>query len=73
MSDKLKTAISNLKASFQRDPGYAWAWQCNLAMCAYDEGLNKPAANRSAARFMKLLFDIDMTKHKYFDDTQRGT
>ena len=67
---KTKTAIDTLKKAFKNDPEYAWAWHCNIAMSAYDEGLDKPAANRSAARFMRL-FDIDMTKHEHFMDTQK--
>jgi len=65
-----KQAMETLKQAFKDDPEYAWAWHCNLAMAAYDEGLPKPAANRSAARFMSIAFDIDMTKHEFYSDTQ---
>ena len=70
MSNLIAEAIDVLKVAVNNDSEYAWSWHCNLAMSAYDEGLSKPAANRSAARFMKLLFDVDMTKHEYFKDTQ---
>ncbi len=66
-----KKEMDTLRKAFIEDPGYAWSWHCNLAMSAYDEGLPKPAANRSAARFMSLAFDIDMTKHEFFPDTQK--
>jgi hypothetical protein len=70
MPDKMANALNILKQAILDDPEYAWAWHCNLAMSAYDEGLPRPAANRAAARFMKILFDIDMTKHEFFKDTQ---
>jgi hypothetical protein len=66
----IKEAITTLREAFHNDPEYAWSWHCNLAMSAYDEGLCKPAANRAAARFMRLAFDIDMTKHEFFSNTQ---
>ncbi len=67
-----KQAMDTLREAFKEDPEYAWAWHCNLAMSAYDEGLPHPAANRAAARFMSIAFNIDMTKHEFFEDTQRG-
>jgi hypothetical protein len=67
---KVKKAMDTLKKAFENEPDYAWGWQCNLAMSAYDEGLSKPKANLAAARFMKLAFNIDMTKHEHFADTQ---
>ena len=63
-------AVNALKEAFKNDPDYAWVWQCNLAMSAYDEGLPKPKANLAAARFMRLAFGIDMTKHEHFAGTQ---
>ena len=62
--------LDALKKALTDDPEYAWSWHCNIAMASHDEGLSKPEANRAAARFMKNCFDIDMTKHEHFKDTQ---
>jgi len=70
LSSQISDPLSELERVFRTDPEYAWAWQCNLAMAAYDEGLDKAAANRAAARAMKLLFEIDMTNHEFFHQTQ---
>ena len=70
---KIKEAMDFLKGQMKLDPEYAWGWLCNIAMPAYDEGLAKPKANLAAARFMKLAFDVDMTKHEHFSDTQEET
>jgi len=67
---QVKQAMDTLRQNMVSDPEYAWAWHCNLAMSAYDEGLPKPAANRAAARFMRSAFNIDMTQHEFFEDTQ---
>ena len=72
MSKEIRDAIETLKTAIHEDSEYAWSWQCNLAMAAYDEGLDHSAANRSAARFMQNLFDIDMTKYEYFKETQEN-
>lgn len=69
-SNIIKNSILSLKEAIKNDPDYAWSWHCNLAMCAYDEGLDMAAANRSAMRFMKILFDYDMTKHELYKNTQ---
>jgi hypothetical protein len=52
-------AFAVIKAAMLKDYDYAWAWHCNLAMAAQDEGLNHAAGNRAAARFMRMCFDID--------------
>jgi hypothetical protein len=52
-------SMASLKDAFQRDSGYAWSWHCNLACCAMDEGMEHGAANRAAARFMKLAFGVE--------------
>ncbi len=67
---KIKDAMDILKELINKDPGYAWSWHCNIAMASFDEGLSRSKANLAAARFMKLAFDIDMTKHEHFADTQ---
>ena len=58
----VQTLIETLKA----DPEYAWAWHCNVAMAAVDEGLSHYAANKAAARFLSWLAKIDTTKHPGF-------
>jgi len=72
MSEKvpISTVIHELTQIMKSDQDYSWAWLCNISVSAQDEGLNRPAANRAAARFMKLLFDIDMTEHEHFQSTQ---
>lgn len=54
--------MNALKAAIQDDPGYAWSWHCNVTCCAMDEGVEHDAANRIAARFMKLAFDVDTSE-----------
>lgn len=51
--------MNRLTQQMHEDPAYAWSWHCNIAACAMDEGLSHAAANRTAARFMKLAFDMD--------------
>lgn len=58
----VQTLIETLKA----DPAYAWAWHCNVAMAAVDEGLSHYAANKAAARFLSWLAQIDTTTHPGF-------
>lgn len=62
--------MKTIKRAIECDKDYAWAWHCNLAMSSYDEGLDLPAANRAAARFMRVCFGVDMTQHENFSDTQ---
>ena len=60
MSDEISTeaALNRLIKAFKDHPGYAWAWHCNIAMCAYDEGVEHIKANEIASRFMKLAFGV---------------
>ena len=60
----VQTLIETLKA----DPAYAWAWHCNVAMAAADEGLSHYAANKAAARFLSWLAQIDTTTHPNFPE-----
>jgi len=55
------TAYETLKSAFSDDEDYAWAWHCNIAMCAYDEGVAHGKANVIAARVMRTLFHVDTT------------
>ena len=57
----IRLAIWFLTRQMHRDTEYAWTWHCNLAMAAYDEGLEHHAANRAAGRFMNSLFRLDTT------------
>jgi hypothetical protein len=52
-------AMSTVIAEMKADYSYAWSWHCVAACCAMDEGLNHEAANRAAARLMKMAFDVD--------------
>ncbi len=48
--------------SMAYDTALAWGWHCNIAMAYQDEGGTHVAANRAAARFMKLAFGLDTSK-----------
>lgn len=56
------TAYELFAVTLRNDREYAWVWHCNIAMSAVDEGVEHETANRAAARFMKLAFDIDVTE-----------
>lgn len=43
-------AVQTLIEALKADPEYAWAWHCNVAMAAVDEGLSHYAANKAAAQ-----------------------
>lgn len=60
-------AMETLKKAMRSDSDYAWSWHCAIWSCAYDEGLHTAAANRAAARAMKMAFDIDTSIHPNFD------
>ena len=72
--DKLQNEISNyripervnafnvLQKALQQDKSYAWGWHSNIAVSFQDEGGEFVQSNLAAARFMKLAFDIDVTK-----------
>lgn len=60
-----KQAMEALAKAVKQDLDYAWSWHCNIATAASDEGLD-----HAAARFMRSAFEIDMTKHKHYADTQ---
>lgn len=71
----VQDAFEALKQAMQNDPEYAWGWHCNIAMSHYDamsyagytdHDARHKTANNGAARFMKLCFDIDTSKHKNF-------
>ena len=63
MSDAvIKESFENIAAAMKADYGYAWAWHCNIAMASVDEGMERAAANRAAARFMHTCFGVDTSK-----------
>lgn len=64
-----KNAMEALTDSMRRDPDYAWGWHCNIACLLLDEGVEYGAANKRAASFMKLAFDVDTTNHIKTDST----
>jgi hypothetical protein len=57
VADAMKTVIKAMQA----DPDYAWSWHCNVAMAFADAGGDPYTANQGAARFMRLLANVDPT------------
>ena len=68
---KVKKAMNVIKKALNNDPDYAWGWHCNLAMSSFDEGMDRPSANRAAARFMQICFGVDTTQNEHFEGTQK--
>ena len=62
----LSLAMAVLKEAMTNGPDYAWSWQCNLAMSVFDSGVDHQTSNEAAARFIRLLCDVDMTRHPYY-------
>ena len=60
--NKTGQAMAHLSAAMNDDPAYAWSWHCTIACCAMDEGLAHEAADKAAARFMRLAFDVNTDK-----------
>lgn len=58
------TALASLKWHMAEDAppnvggSYARSWHDSLACCAMDEGVSHEVANKIAARFMKMAFDV---------------
>ena len=52
-------AMQTVIAAMQADPDYAWSWHCNVAMAYVDAGGDRYTGNQGAARFMKLLANVD--------------
>ena len=52
----VEQAISRLSDEVRSDDAYAWTWHCNLAVSAYDAGLEGNACDEAARRFMHALF-----------------
>ena len=58
----VQTAREELSEAMNADCDLAWGWHCNMAMAAFDEGLEHGAANRAAARFMKTAFEVNTSR-----------
>ena len=63
----IQEAMEIIKKAIHDDPEYAWGWHCNVAMAAYDEGLNHAKANKAAARFMRNCWSIDTTRNEHWN------
>ena len=55
----LADAMRVVTDAMRSDPEYAWSWHCNVAMAFVDEGGDRAMANHAAARFMRLLANVD--------------
>lgn len=70
-NEPVAKAFEVLKQAMHDDFEFAWSWHCNIAMAFYDElgplitpsGTSHEVANRAAARFMKLCFDVDTSQN----------
>ncbi len=63
---EVATAIGVLGAVVRQHEDYRMGWLANLAMSFRDEGMDHYAAQRGAARFMRQLFHVDVTKDEHF-------
>ncbi len=60
--------FETLKTEIQSDPGYAWAWHCNLAVPIMDAtGISHAKANEAAALIMAQMFHYDITTHPHYE------
>jgi hypothetical protein len=55
----ITAAVDAVIAAMRADPGYAWTWHCNIAMAFVDEGGDHALADHAAARFMRLLANVE--------------
>ena len=60
----VKAAMDMLRKAMSEDAQYAWTWHCNLAMAAFDEGVDHATSNKIAQRFMKLCFGVETSGPK---------
>lgn len=58
-SENVPQAMAVVTRAIQSDEGYLYGWHDNLAMAAYDEGVDIDRSNRIAQRFLRQLFDVD--------------
>jgi hypothetical protein len=52
-------AMKTVIEAMQADPDYAWSWHCNVAMAFVDAGGDHYLGNQGAARFMKMLANVE--------------
>lgn len=71
LATEVGDALDVLKNAFKNNPDFAWTWHCAIWSGAHDEGLSSDAANRAAARVMKMAFDIDTSENANFDPEHR--
>lgn len=55
-----RLALKILSRAMNKDPDYAWTYQCNLAVMSQDAGAPHKESNERAADFMGRLFDVDI-------------
>jgi len=67
---ELDASVATFINAMRKDPDYAWAWHCNIAMSAFDAGCPHGVANEGAARFLQLLAGVDTRQHPGFAPTQ---
>lgn len=66
-----RIAIWLLSRQLRKHTDYAWTWQCNLAMMAYDAGASHEKANRMASSFLLMLFGVDVRDSNYWKDFEK--
>ncbi|GAB3188657.1 hypothetical protein [Hydrogenophaga aquatica] len=57
--EPVASAVQTLIEAMQADPDYAWGWHCNIAMAFVDAGGSHYTANQGAARFMRMLANVE--------------
>ena len=55
----LPEAMQVVLDAMRTDPDYAWSWHCNVAMGFVDAGGDTYTANQGAARFMRILANVE--------------
>lgn len=55
----VQQAMEVVTQAMRDDPEYAWSWHCNIAMAFVDEGGDPAMGNHAAARFMRLLANVE--------------
>ena len=57
--EPVAAAMKTVIEAMQADPDYAWGWHCNIAMAFVDAGGDHYTGNQGAARFMKMLANVE--------------
>lgn len=57
--EPVAAAMRTVIEAMQVDPEYAWSWHCNIAMAFVDAGGDHYTGNQGAARFMKMLANVE--------------